>query len=70
MWGQLVGLASSVSGSLFRFSCLNPVVSHFWQHQDYCLGCGQPHAQEDTENFVSCSTPGCQGETPGPQASP
>ncbi|XP_077757027.1 DC-STAMP domain-containing protein 2 isoform X2 [Canis aureus] len=44
-----------------RFSCLNPVVSHFWQHQDYCLGCGQPHAQEDTENFVSCSTPGCQG---------
>ncbi|XP_072588596.1 DC-STAMP domain-containing protein 2 [Vulpes vulpes] len=44
-----------------RFSCLNPVVSHFWQHQDYCLGCGQPHAQEDIENFVSCSTPGCQG---------
>ncbi|EFB25783.1 hypothetical protein PANDA_011519, partial [Ailuropoda melanoleuca] len=44
-----------------RCPCLGPVVSHFWKLQDYCLGCRQPHDQEDTENFVSCSTPGCQG---------
>nr|XP_045732291.1 DC-STAMP domain-containing protein 2 [Mirounga angustirostris] len=44
-----------------RCPCLGPVVSHFWQLQDHCLGCGRPHDQEDTEDFVSCSTPGCRG---------
>ncbi|KAF3822918.1 hypothetical protein GH733_010354 [Mirounga leonina] len=44
-----------------RCPCLGPVVSHFRQLQDHCLGCGRPHDQEDTEDFVSCSTPGCRG---------
>ncbi|XP_027466458.1 DC-STAMP domain-containing protein 2 isoform X1 [Zalophus californianus] len=44
-----------------RCSCLGPVVSRFWQLQDHCLGCGRPLDQEDTENFVPCSTPGCRG---------
>ncbi|XP_021563474.1 LOW QUALITY PROTEIN: DC-STAMP domain-containing protein 2 [Carlito syrichta] len=44
-----------------RCPCLGPFVSHFWLHQAYCLGCGQPQDKGDTENFVSCSTPGCQG---------
>lgn len=68
---RLAGLACSVSGTpLFRCSCLAPFISHFWKPQAYCLGCGQPQDEGDMENFVSCSTPGCQGETPGQCASP
>ncbi|XP_054408193.1 DC-STAMP domain-containing protein 2 isoform X1 [Pongo abelii] len=44
-----------------RCPCLGPFVSHFWLHQAYCLGCGQPQDEGDMENIVSCSTPGCQG---------
>ncbi|XP_054542734.1 DC-STAMP domain-containing protein 2 isoform X4 [Pan troglodytes] len=44
-----------------RCPCLGPFVSHFWLHQAYCLGCGQPQDEGDMENTVSCSTPGCQG---------
>ncbi|XP_003892785.2 DC-STAMP domain-containing protein 2 isoform X4 [Papio anubis] len=44
-----------------RCPCLGPFVSHFWLHQAYCLGCGQPQHEGDMENIVSCSTPGCQG---------
>ncbi|KAL4694886.1 hypothetical protein H8957_002025 [Semnopithecus entellus] len=44
-----------------RCPCLGPFVSHFWLHQAYCLGCGQPQDEGDMENLVSCSTPGCQG---------
>uniref|UniRef100_A0A8I5YNI3 DC-STAMP domain containing 2 n=1 Tax=Pongo abelii TaxID=9601 RepID=A0A8I5YNI3_PONAB len=43
-----------------RCPCLGPFVSHFWLHQAYCLGCGQPQDEGDMENIVSCSTPGCQ----------
>lgn len=67
-WRVVLGVGSpggSASGAPPRCSCLGPVVSHFRQLQDHCLGCGQPHDQEDTENFVSCSTPGCRGETLG-----
>ncbi|OWK05539.1 hypothetical protein Celaphus_00001943 [Cervus elaphus hippelaphus] len=31
------------------------------QRQTYCLGCGQPQDEGDTENSVACSTPGCRG---------
>ncbi|XP_045838576.1 DC-STAMP domain-containing protein 2 [Meles meles] len=55
------GHASVLQKLARRCSCLGPVLSHFWPLQDYCLGCGQPHDPEDTENFVSCSTPGCRG---------
>ncbi|XP_007975112.3 DC-STAMP domain-containing protein 2 [Chlorocebus sabaeus] len=44
-----------------RCPCLGPFVSHFWLHQAYCLGCGQPQDEGNMENIVSCSTPGCQG---------
>ncbi|XP_072802553.1 DC-STAMP domain-containing protein 2 isoform X3 [Vicugna pacos] len=44
-----------------RCSCLAPFISHFRQHQTYCLGCGQPQDEAHTENLVSCSTPGCRG---------
>ncbi|XP_007108957.2 DC-STAMP domain-containing protein 2 [Physeter macrocephalus] len=44
-----------------RCSCLAPFISHSRQHQTYCLGCGQPQDEGDTENLVSCSTPGCRG---------
>ncbi|XP_031792032.1 DC-STAMP domain-containing protein 2 [Piliocolobus tephrosceles] len=44
-----------------RCPCLGPFVSHFWLHQAYCLGCGQPQDEGDVENTVSCSTPGCRG---------
>ncbi|XP_040086293.1 DC-STAMP domain-containing protein 2 [Oryx dammah] len=44
-----------------RCSCLVPFISHFSQHQTYCLGCGQPQDEGDTENSVACSTPGCRG---------
>lgn len=50
-----------------RCRCLRPLLSQFLLHQYYCLGCGQPEGQGDTEeNFVSCSTPGCKGECPSP----
>ncbi|XP_059788816.1 DC-STAMP domain-containing protein 2 [Balaenoptera ricei] len=44
-----------------RCSCLAPFISHSRQQQSYCLGCGQPQDEGDTENLVSCSTPGCRG---------
>ncbi|XP_065759120.1 DC-STAMP domain-containing protein 2 [Muntiacus reevesi] len=44
-----------------RCSCLVPFISHFSQRQTYCLGCGQPQDEGDTENLVACSTPGCRG---------
>nr|XP_020768037.1 DC-STAMP domain-containing protein 2 isoform X2 [Odocoileus virginianus texanus] len=44
-----------------RCSCLVPFISHFSQRQTYCLGCGQPQDERDTENLVACSTPGCGG---------
>ncbi|KAM9110633.1 DC-STAMP domain-containing protein 2 [Megaptera novaeangliae] len=44
-----------------RCSCLAPFISHSRQQQTYCLGCGQPQDEGDTENSVSCGTPGCQG---------
>ncbi|XP_007178526.2 DC-STAMP domain-containing protein 2 [Balaenoptera acutorostrata] len=44
-----------------RCSCLAPFISHSRQQQTYCLGCGQPQDEGDTENSVSCSTPGCRG---------
>nr|XP_019567389.1 PREDICTED: DC-STAMP domain-containing protein 2 [Rhinolophus sinicus] len=40
---------------------LAPFISRVWQHQTYCLGCGQPQDEGHTESFVSCSTPGCRG---------
>ncbi|XP_047560983.1 DC-STAMP domain-containing protein 2 isoform X1 [Lutra lutra] len=55
------GHASVLQKLSRRCYFLGPVLSHFWTLQDYCLGCGQPHDPEDTENFVSCSTPGCRG---------
>ncbi|XP_044122402.1 DC-STAMP domain-containing protein 2 isoform X1 [Neovison vison] len=55
------GHASVLQKLARRCSCLDRVLSRFWPLQDYCLGCGQPHDPEDTENFVSCSTPGCRG---------
>ncbi|KAF6074311.1 DC-STAMP domain containing 2 [Phyllostomus discolor] len=44
-----------------RCSCLAPFIDRFWQHQAYCLGCGQPQDEGGSENFVSCSTPACRG---------
>ncbi|XP_061260269.1 DC-STAMP domain-containing protein 2 isoform X1 [Bos javanicus] len=44
-----------------RCSCLVPFISYFSQHQTYCLGCGQPQDEGDTENSVACGTPGCRG---------
>ncbi|KAB0396305.1 hypothetical protein E2I00_015540, partial [Balaenoptera physalus] len=44
-----------------RCSCLAPFISHSRQQQTYCLGCGQLQDEGDTENSVSCGTPGCRG---------
>ncbi|KAK1329146.1 hypothetical protein QTO34_011325 [Cnephaeus nilssonii] len=44
-----------------RCVCLAPFMKYVWQHQAYCLGCGQPRGEGDTEDFVSCSTPACPG---------
>ncbi|KAM6217182.1 DC-STAMP domain-containing protein 2 [Rhynchocyon petersi] len=44
-----------------RCPFLAPFLKPFQSHQVYCLGCGQPQDAGDTENFVSCSTPGCPG---------
>ncbi|XP_059531032.1 DC-STAMP domain-containing protein 2 [Myotis daubentonii] len=44
-----------------RCLCLAPLMKHVGQQQAYCLGCGQPQDEGDTENFVSCSTPACRG---------
>ncbi|XP_008521332.2 DC-STAMP domain-containing protein 2 isoform X1 [Equus przewalskii] len=54
------GHMSVLQGLAMRCSCLAPFISHFWKPQAYCLGCGQPQDEGDMENFVSCSTPGCQ----------
>ncbi|XP_040855301.1 DC-STAMP domain-containing protein 2 [Ochotona curzoniae] len=41
--------------------CLSPIANHYRRQQMHCMGCGQPQGEEDMENFISCSTPGCRG---------
>ncbi|XP_024896663.1 DC-STAMP domain-containing protein 2 [Pteropus alecto] len=55
------GHASVLQVLARRCVCLAPFLSRIGQRPSYCLGCGQPQDEGDTENFVSCSTPGCRG---------
>lgn len=52
-------------GPVPRCVCLAPFLGRFGQSPAYCLGCGEPQDEGDTEYFVSCSTPGCRGDLPG-----
>ncbi|XP_048338821.1 DC-STAMP domain-containing protein 2 [Sphaerodactylus townsendi] len=40
---------------------LNWIVKRLGVHQSYCLGCGSVRKDTDSEDFVTCSTPGCRG---------
>ncbi|XP_077012434.1 DC-STAMP domain-containing protein 2 isoform X3 [Tamandua tetradactyla] len=55
------GQMNVLHGLARRCPYLAPFLGFFQLHQAYCLGCGQPQDEGDTENFVSCSTPGCRG---------
>ncbi|CAK6439468.1 unnamed protein product [Pipistrellus nathusii] len=44
-----------------RCVCVAPFRKYLWHYQAYCLGCGQPRGEGDSENFVPCSTPACPG---------
>nr|XP_004667142.3 DC-STAMP domain-containing protein 2 [Jaculus jaculus] len=55
------GQPSVVQALAIRCPCLSPWLKPFWQHQAYCLGCGQPEDRAYMENLVPCSTPGCPG---------
>nr|KAF6396530.1 DC-STAMP domain containing 2 [Rousettus aegyptiacus] len=55
------GHASVLQVLARRCVCLAPFLGRFGQSPAYCLGCGEPQDEGDTEYFVSCSTPGCRG---------
>lgn len=59
------GWPAECPAPVLRCVCLAPFLSRIGQRPSYCLGCGQPQDEGDTENFVSCSTPGCRGAVPG-----
>ncbi|XP_074079442.1 DC-STAMP domain-containing protein 2 isoform X2 [Macrotis lagotis] len=44
-----------------KWRCLRPLISLLGLHETYCLGCGRPQKENEMEDFVSCSTPGCRG---------
>ncbi|XP_048214170.1 DC-STAMP domain-containing protein 2 [Perognathus longimembris pacificus] len=44
-----------------RCPFLRTFLRPFQPPQARCLGCGKPEVEGDLEDFVSCSTPGCQG---------
>ncbi|EHB07304.1 DC-STAMP domain-containing protein 2 [Heterocephalus glaber] len=51
------GHVSALQALAIRCPWLRPLT----RHQAYCLGCGQPPEDGETDSFVFCSTPGCQG---------
>nr|XP_058165763.1 DC-STAMP domain-containing protein 2 isoform X2 [Dasypus novemcinctus] len=55
------GQMSVLSVLTRRCPFLAPFLSYFLPHQTYCLGCERSPDEGDTQNFVSCSTPGCRG---------
>ncbi|XP_063106496.1 DC-STAMP domain-containing protein 2 [Cavia porcellus] len=55
------GHMSALQVLAFRCPWLRPFIRQFQLYQTYCLCCGQPPEKGDTDSFVYCSTPGCQG---------